>query len=532
MRCVSSRRLGPPAAAAAPHGRRSSSASGTPVRRSRRRRPRRYFKTSEDFVAAEGVRHVSVRRGKRVEVRAGRAPWAEGWQTFDRAGLVRGLFAALCNNQSVCGDLVFQVSGVPIGGCMNRQSLSVVLARREREWCSLARRRCVAALRYVDDLLLVSSTDCLSCLDRRVRELYGGLFTMSGHGGHGWCTWLDMDLHAASDGVFFRHKNDNRGWLSGVSPAGARPRGTILVWPGASGGVRRRRWGARKARGAGGVDGVAAEGCGVVVLGGRRRIRALGISMGSRACGDAPRRAQLPSGGSGATCRARGTARGPGGWHGQQASSARGLRGRPRRRAAQPPAHPAAAVLELIELGVPRPRARPHPRLGFVCGVRTLGGGAKPRQLGGATQKANYQPNTSTFGETKVHIVLGHIHVPSRLRRRNGAFCITFASRQLVRSPNRRRSPSQSLVLSLHCMPGGSLSNGRRARAGVSTKTCSHNILRHARISIAPESFHHRYSGVVRVHADLGAERSHWAPPKFVLKLMCCTNYWAHLQPM
>lgn len=82
------------------------------------------------------------------------------------------------------GPVVYeQRRGVPIGGFMSKQCASIFLGYSESEWitCDQAASWCppglrvqqvVAATRYVDDLAMVSSVLCSSCMGRMVSQIY------------------------------------------------------------------------------------------------------------------------------------------------------------------------------------------------------------------------------------------------------------------------------------------------------------------------------------------------------------------------
>ena len=82
------------------------------------------------------------------------------------------------------GPVVYeQRRGVPIGGCMSKQCASILLGFCEGHWLTsgssahwcppgLELERVVAATRYVDDLAMLSSVLCSSCVEIMVCQFY------------------------------------------------------------------------------------------------------------------------------------------------------------------------------------------------------------------------------------------------------------------------------------------------------------------------------------------------------------------------
>lgn len=193
--------------------------------------PEAFMRLWAVYAQAYDTQWISVKRGRRPRFSPGAAPWHQGWVRLGCDDIVRALRASLVCRTVFFGDQAYKTSGVPIGGVISRQSLSVALGVFEVSHCTYSWQQHFGAVRYVDDLVLASTTHCIHCLDATVQKLYGGLFSQTGHSGQGWCHWLDMELHAGPAGVFLRPRNCNREWILGR--ACARSRFTVLPWAGA-----------------------------------------------------------------------------------------------------------------------------------------------------------------------------------------------------------------------------------------------------------------------------------------------------------
>ena len=115
---------------------------------------------------------------------------------------------AACLLMSFCtlGDMVWKMTGLPIGGVVSKVATSFVLAVQEHDWAmNIARRRGhgfsrrvhawdfeVARARYVDDILWVSGRYCHACLSDAVSLAYSVPFDIDACAAS--VTWLDMEL--------------------------------------------------------------------------------------------------------------------------------------------------------------------------------------------------------------------------------------------------------------------------------------------------------------------------------------------------
>lgn len=173
------------------------------------------------FRRVSGCATVSVHRGPRYRVRAGRPTDRSLWWVLGEEQVSCAVWHALQNRFVVFGDQVFSMAGVPIGGIVSCPMLGLALGLREQR-----HRPCpshVCCLRFVDDLLVVTSSICLQCVARWVQEVYSGKFTMA-DAGPGWVPWLDLEVSSrhGSDVVYYRFLDRGREWVLGRAPRPGR----------------------------------------------------------------------------------------------------------------------------------------------------------------------------------------------------------------------------------------------------------------------------------------------------------------------
>ena len=121
---------------------------------------------------------------------------------------------------------VYELKGLPIGGVLGGLCLSVVLGKQEYEWNanrldqikagfdfgSFRVSQCVAVLRYVDDILLISVRYCRQCLVVFAKKSYSIPISVASDV---TCDlspslvaaqWLDLDLYAVGWSVCVWHQ--------------------------------------------------------------------------------------------------------------------------------------------------------------------------------------------------------------------------------------------------------------------------------------------------------------------------------------
>ena len=152
---------------------------------------------------------------------------------------------------------VYELKGLPIGGVLSGLCLSVVLGKQEYEWNanrldqikagfdfgSFRVSQCVAVLRYVDDILLISLRYCRQCLVEFAKKSYSIPVSVASDVTSDLspslvaAQWLDLDLYAVGWNVCVAPKNLNRKWLYQCVSRGdcefvLREKCTVLEWPG------------------------------------------------------------------------------------------------------------------------------------------------------------------------------------------------------------------------------------------------------------------------------------------------------------
>ena len=157
----------------------------------------------QEFSRIEGSKLVVVKRTKKRQAWFSPSAWnipagAKAWSMQD-------LFRMFCSAMFMCytavGDKVFKLSGLPIGGFHSKIAASAVLGHDEKIWCNNFSLRTgegfqskvwkddVLHFRYMDDVLLISSIYCCSCLQHALKCIYSVSFEIEASGEH--IPWLD-----------------------------------------------------------------------------------------------------------------------------------------------------------------------------------------------------------------------------------------------------------------------------------------------------------------------------------------------------
>ena len=123
------------------------------------------------------------------------------------------LFAAACSlRYAHTGTQVWSFTGLPIGGLLSKVAASTVLGWEEHCWNSSSDRRrdglfwwndrlwshSVARGRYVDDLIWVSRSLCVGCLEEGVQLAYSVPFEVTVPTDDGMLIWLDFSISLPS----------------------------------------------------------------------------------------------------------------------------------------------------------------------------------------------------------------------------------------------------------------------------------------------------------------------------------------------
>ena len=155
------------------------------------------------FSSHDCTRVVVVERSKKRKAWFSTSCWnvpagATAWTTGD-------LFRMFCAAMFMCftkvGDKIFRLSGLPIGGFHSKVAASAVLGYNESTWCNNHIGRYaegfrsqtwegdVIHLRYIDDIILISSVFCCSCLQYSLKCIYSVDFDIEATGTR--IPWLD-----------------------------------------------------------------------------------------------------------------------------------------------------------------------------------------------------------------------------------------------------------------------------------------------------------------------------------------------------
>ena len=108
---------------------------------------------------------------------------------------LKGCMAAASRmNLVAVGDVVAELSGIPIGGFLSKCATSVVLNAAEAKFETRFQklRDLVAMLRYVDDVIMVSHKLCRKCLCELLPQVYPVTFDISAESRT--LLWLDVAL--------------------------------------------------------------------------------------------------------------------------------------------------------------------------------------------------------------------------------------------------------------------------------------------------------------------------------------------------
>ena len=203
-----------------------------------------------------GSRVVLAKRGKK-EITSLSSDFKSGWWSVS-LDVVRQAIRAFSWVSLVCvAGSVYELKGLPIGGVLSGLCLSVVLGKQEYEWnanrldqikagfdfCSFRVSQCVAVVRYVDDILLISLQYCRQCLVEFAKKAcsipvsVASDVTSDLSPSHVAAQWLDLDLYAVGWKVCVAPKNLNRKWLYQCvnwsdGELIMREKCTVLEWPG------------------------------------------------------------------------------------------------------------------------------------------------------------------------------------------------------------------------------------------------------------------------------------------------------------
>ena len=173
---------------------------------------------SSEYIRATGAAHIACNtRGKPKwhSNIAWQGAVKPGWVSLSLAQLRYALWISAGCVWVAFGNAVLQSGGLLIGGYLAKVCTSLVLGAAEAK--SEVDDSEVAILRYVDDLLLVSSVFCYECLEVTVKNIYPIQFLEVPPKADGF-VWTDLVLHVSGRRVVYEPKAPNRDWLTGSGP--------------------------------------------------------------------------------------------------------------------------------------------------------------------------------------------------------------------------------------------------------------------------------------------------------------------------
>lgn len=188
------------------------------------------------YLRSCGRKGVVVYRTRRLY---GRSVRASGSYACDRVYIsLADMFALLRLGVNMrwatFGDAVFmQRAGLPIGGPLSDLGAGLLLGLQEQAWQafgplrvwsgfrSLARNgdyaERIAQVRYVDDVLTLSTSLCCSCSARMVKQKHPGVpFEVEEVSSSGPVRWLDLLVHLGAPSCHLALLQVERPWLSGA----------------------------------------------------------------------------------------------------------------------------------------------------------------------------------------------------------------------------------------------------------------------------------------------------------------------------
>ena len=196
------------------------------------------------FRHVTGSNEVKVHRSKRPRVSLGKGGYGGPTVCLDIPHLIRALMGYTLITFVAYGDMIFKMSGLPIGGVMSMVCVSMVLGYAEYCWQHNSAERNLLGfavdpideffcwLRYVDDTLCITYIYCGKCTFNFLSAAYKPvkLTAVSGvdqpletH------TWTDIEFRVCGLDVHVLPKNPNRKWLHGLAP---RERAMYCDWLG------------------------------------------------------------------------------------------------------------------------------------------------------------------------------------------------------------------------------------------------------------------------------------------------------------
>ena len=195
------------------------------------------------YVHCHGESWISIGKGRKADAVPGIRQFGCGRTNFRIVSLRASVWAGLRLQFSALGSIIAQQRGQSIGGIFAKCALSLVAGTLEFLWLSSPSQRghcgfhhsasAFRALRYVDDILLISRQLCSAHLVSSINSVYQGrlAFTVVDYGPQ--VEWVDLALSISdAGGLCIALKSPNVPWIINSSNT-PRSKGTIIPYPGA-----------------------------------------------------------------------------------------------------------------------------------------------------------------------------------------------------------------------------------------------------------------------------------------------------------
>ena len=146
--------------------------------------PASWTRISSKYEEKHETKHIMVKRGKSCACRLGSAGWNRGWLIFSLRQLAEALQVAAAGTFCCIGNLVLEMAGMTIGGCMSSAAVSVHLASEEQAAFDAGSPAQASGfqfqdgdgaidwLRYVDDTVSASRLYCSDCQHDFFQRVY------------------------------------------------------------------------------------------------------------------------------------------------------------------------------------------------------------------------------------------------------------------------------------------------------------------------------------------------------------------------
>ena len=162
---------------------------------------------------------IYVRKGCQFKYRTSKPHHLHKWIKLKLKVIMKSIWCSSSMSSVAFAGKVWQMSGIPIGGSQSKIGLSLALFSMESPtFDSDGLFQDLGVLRYVDDILMISSGWCDHCMRGWMKSTYGTLFSECSTPGE-WPNskiWLDLDIVAFQGGIAYGARSPNRPFLHGA----------------------------------------------------------------------------------------------------------------------------------------------------------------------------------------------------------------------------------------------------------------------------------------------------------------------------